>query len=1058
MAGTGSVPAPAAGANGGVGAALAVHVAVGLAWGSLLVSAAAGFGAAGGILWFGSAAFLWALAARELRRGEPAGTVVVGWCLASIVAPLFAVVAVVRLRRAGRTAAQGLAERVGADGEAGVSSTPLDVRIDSLERALDALRPRLSTLQSRFDGLAAELAEVRELAAAEWTGGREPSATEEKPLAPPDPEAAAPSPASAAAVAPVGSAEEPLPPAPLPPRPRREVDLAELLGARALAWAGGFVTLLGVVFFFVLAVDRGWIGPVERVSLGALASAALLAAGIFARRRYGDVYSAFAATGAGIAGGYATLLAAAALYGIVGDLAALLLAAAIAAAGAALALLWRAQMLAGIGLVGATLVPLTLVFEGGLSIVGTGFVALVFAATAVVTIGRDWRPLLAVGLVAGALQIWLLILQTGEGARGGVLVLSALFVALYLAAGLVLERRGARSLERLPTALVLVSAGLAAFAAGALLNGTLWGVDRQGAALLAAAVAYGLAAALLFGRARGRDLSALLGALALALAAIGLATLLSGASLGIAWSAQAAVLAWLGARLREARYRLASLAYLGLALAYTLVLVAPPSDLFTRVAAPAAGAPSVLAVALAALVFVRYGRGWEPVRGEGAVSRALDALSRSASSWRTGALVLAPAAAVYAVSLVVLALALQSGVRPAFAWGHVWVTALWAAGGGATLLAGALVARRPLQAAGLVLLAAALAKLTGFDASALPQRHASWSALSLAIGYTAVAYGVARLGRRAPQDVAAAALGATAVSGALVFWASAELLARGGAVDPRGLGLAGAAAAFGALGATLFPREGRRTAITAFWAVGLALAFGSSLLLLDSPTAVVAAWSAGAAALAGLASVLGERRLLLGAAALAAAALGRTLVELAPPADLFVPAAGAADGVPALALALAALLALVAGAGRVDAPREDGLDGTLDRVRDTRRGHVLAAAAVLGVYGLSLSILGTAQALGSGDVTTDFQRGHTAVSAFWGLIGLLALRFGLTAARPALKLAGFALFGIALAKLFLYDLTMLSSVTRALSFLAVGAVLLVAGFFYQRLGARAADA
>jgi uncharacterized membrane protein len=46
---------------------------------------------------------------------------------------------------------------------------------------------------------------------------------------------------------------------------------------------------------------------------------------------------------------------------------------------------------------------------------------------------------------------------------------------------------------------------------------------------------------------------------------------------------------------------------------------------------------------------------------------------------------------------------------------------------------------------------------------------------------------------------------------------------------------------------------------------------------------------------------------------------------------------------------------------------------------------------------------------------------------------------------------GFGLFGLALAKLFLYDLAFLSSITRAASFLAVGAVLLVAGFFVQKL-------
>jgi uncharacterized membrane protein len=45
----------------------------------------------------------------------------------------------------------------------------------------------------------------------------------------------------------------------------------------------------------------------------------------------------------------------------------------------------------------------------------------------------------------------------------------------------------------------------------------------------------------------------------------------------------------------------------------------------------------------------------------------------------------------------------------------------------------------------------------------------------------------------------------------------------------------------------------------------------------------------------------------------------------------------------------------------------------------------------------------------------------------------------------------FGLFGISLAKIFLYDPPALTSITRALSFLAVGAALLLGGFFYQRL-------
>jgi uncharacterized membrane protein len=61
------------------------------------------------------------------------------------------------------------------------------------------------------------------------------------------------------------------------------------------------------------------------------------------------------------------------------------------------------------------------------------------------------------------------------------------------------------------------------------------------------------------------------------------------------------------------------------------------------------------------------------------------------------------------------------------------------------------------------------------------------------------------------------------------------------------------------------------------------------------------------------------------------------------------------------------------------------------------------------------------------------------VSAFWAAIWLVALWVGLRRGAQWLRLAGFALFGLALAKLFLCDLAFLSSITRVFSFLAVGA-------------------
>jgi uncharacterized membrane protein len=123
----------------------------------------------------------------------------------------------------------------------------------------------------------------------------------------------------------------------------------------------------------------------------------------------------------------------------------------------------------------------------------------------------------------------------------------------------------------------------------------------------------------------------------------------------------------------------------------------------------------------------------------------------------------------------------------------------------------------------------------------------------------------------------------------------------------------------------------------------------------------------------------------------------------------------------------------------------------LDAQREVWRRAAEIAAAVLSVYAVSLTILGIAEALGGGSIQTNFERGHSAVSALWGLIGLAVLYVGLRRRISWLRFVGFGLFGLALVKLFVYDLAYLSSVTRALSFLAVGAVLLVAGFFVQRL-------
>ena len=157
---------------------------------------------------------------------------------------------------------------------------------------------------------------------------------------------------------------------------------------------------------------------------------------------------------------------------------------------------------------------------------------------------------------------------------------------------------------------------------------------------------------------------------------------------------------------------------------------------------------------------------------------------------------------------------------------------------------------------------------------------------------------------------------------------------------------------------------------------------------------------------------------------------------------------------PALVLVGLGVAALLLSLRRFDPV--DQLDARIDEAVEPLRRSLVWLLAGLGLYGASLSILGLVEAASTAGETTEFQRGHTAVSAFWGLVAFAALVVGLRRRLRVLRLAALGLFALALGKLFLYDLSTLSSITRALSFLAVGGVLLLAGFVYQRLSSEVA--
>ncbi|HYY65316.1 MAG TPA: DUF2339 domain-containing protein [Gaiellaceae bacterium] len=900
-----------------------------------------------------------------------------------------------------------------------------------------AVEERLTRVERRLHEVELELLELRGAAAAAPSGWQRvrPPVEERAPAAPTTP------------------------PPPVPPQPPldrsaweavppvrsmfsdRDLTVGDLLGARALAWAGGVVTLLGIVLLFVLAVNRGWIGPVARVGIGAVVSAIVFGGGLWLQRRYGQTYSALAAVGAGIAGAYATLLAAAALYDLLPALVALGIAGGIAAVGVATSLFWGSEIVAGIGLIGAMLVPVAVVFDGGLTVLGTGFVALMLAAAGVVGVVRRWPALLVCAAAASLPQIADVVAEADpRSARAS--VLGAAFALLYAAIGIALQRRRrGPQLDGFPASFVLGGAVVGGGTALLLYEG-----HAEGLALLAAAAPFALAAAYFFPQSRDRELSALLAALALALGAVAVSDLLSGPTLAVAWAAEAAVLCWLADRTREPRFQLTAFAYFALAVVHAIGFDAPPVQWATASMSPGHGVLGAVAAALSAAVIAHFTRGAHRLEAHGVFARLDGVFANLAQEQQKVRVAFASTAgllAMYAASLGLLHafVRLMPHVAHSFEWGHVAVTGMFAAVGVVVLVAGLRRGSRPTELAAVAWLGLALMIHAVYDLDKLNWEPRSYASLEVAAAALAVAV-VYQLLKPELTRLSAITVVAALTSPLLGCLAVLVLVGRDLGGRPEGVALLTLALVYGFAAVAVYRRQ--RDLSTLLWSIALVVWAGASLDLVHGTWRVLA-WAAAAVALAGIARQIVDERLILAALALLGLALGHTLVLEAPPTDLFVSSRHPGEGIPALVCVAGALAALV-GLAR-------SLEFTELRALRSLSRHAAWTVGALVVFAASLGILEAAEAIGMAGVVRDFQHGQSVVSAFWGVLGLVALYAGLRRRRRTLRYGGFALFGFSLAKLFLYDLAALSSITRALSFLAVGAVLLLGGFFYQRLSA-----
>ncbi|MFC4946907.1 DUF2339 domain-containing protein [Pseudonocardia sp. GCM10023141] len=484
-----------------------------------------------------------------------------------------------------------------------------------------------------------------------------------------------------------------------PPAPRRS---SAMSGARLLAWTGGAVTLLGVVLLMVLAASRGWFTPEARLVAGAVLGAALIGLGMWLHRKETARAGALALVATGFATLYLVVAAAAAVYGYLDPVPALVLDLVVAAAALGLADRWRSQLLAAGATAGAALLAPVLTVDWLL----LALVLVLQAAAVAVVLRRRWPVLMLVaaagpvlyGMAVGANEV-----EQGPGHQPQAIVLVLLTLAVALATAVLVARKVAVA----PVAVLVGAAALPTVVTGAALSGL-------GGGVLAAVAAVALGA---FAAVPGIDRAIRGAAVGAAVVALLVATVIAfdGATVTIIILGEALAAAVLAAALRS-RFAMV----VGLVLGAIGVLAALGRDaplaalvLFPArpyldggVVVPAALVTALvialLVIALAVALLAAGGQlGW--IRPN----------SQTAPVWASIGLV-----GLYGAAVLVVAIALLIAPdRTGFTVGHAIVTVSWTVAALVLLARG--ISRPALRIAGLVLVAAAVAKLVLFDLTAL---------------------------------------------------------------------------------------------------------------------------------------------------------------------------------------------------------------------------------------------------------------------------------------------------------------------------------------------------
>lgn len=333
----------------------------------------------------------------------------------------------------------------------------------------------------RVARLAAELGELgRRLAWARYELLSLPIAAA-APLAPP----------AASAATPVESEAE-AEPISTPPDNASDESSDGLTSSRVLAWVGGSMTLIGVVLFLVLAASRGWLGVPARLIVGAILGAVLIQLGRGVYRRPGGEVGALALVGTGVAALYLDVGTATAKFHYLPDAVGLVAGFAVAGVGLRLADRWRSRALAAFVLIGVGLF-LPAVTDGSLPLL-VAMVLVPQVASIPVARRNGWASTAMIGaafpLVYGSAAAWDVSgswLFGFNGAVQGGLAATAADVAVFVV-GIACAVLAAGKLSDRVVAWLVVTAPLPALQLAGALNDSGAGSHRATFGVVLAAV------------------------------------------------------------------------------------------------------------------------------------------------------------------------------------------------------------------------------------------------------------------------------------------------------------------------------------------------------------------------------------------------------------------------------------------------------------------------------------------------------------------------------------------------------------------------------------------